>query len=300
MELKPSALAGWVLLFVLLFLCLMNVILSLASPYLVAPAQYVLIIALDVFAFGIPTLFLTRYRPLQGLADMRVKPLRGSQIGFTVSAALALTFLSVFASMLTSIKSGVVTAAPEGYYVSISAVPMPLVWLAIAVVPAIFEELLMRGALFSLYERRGTLTAILMTSLAFSLLHGYPDSLLPALISGIGYGLLVYVTGSIFAPMIAHLINNTYSIFTTWAAGNASFLPYWDYFLSANVILFFLFLYIALRFLENLMHEERVALFEKSRARFSVSLTGAMNYTGFILFVSLFLFRLAYLILFEY
>ncbi len=83
---------------------------------------------------------------------------------------------------------------------------------AIAVLAPTVEELFFRGYVFNAYLRsKGTITAYVATSLAFSLIHG-----LPALFVAIfGTGLILAYsyrrTGTIIAPIFAHVANNAFA-----------------------------------------------------------------------------------------
>ncbi len=108
-----------------------------------------------------------------------------------------------------------------------------VILLITAVSPAIFEELLMRGVLFSglsntdrgEVRKKTVIFAILVSSLLFAIPHG-EIRLLPGMtVAAIGYSYIVYKTGSIYLPMLLHFFNNftsfikmryTYSDFSTF------------------------------------------------------------------------------------
>lgn len=82
--------------------------------------------------------------------------------------------------------------------------------LLIAVLPAIFEELLFRGALQQILERwtrRGWL-AILLASILFSAIHLSWYGFLPRLALGILLGTVFYYTRNIWYSIAMHLLNN--------------------------------------------------------------------------------------------
>jgi hypothetical protein len=105
------------------------------------------------------------------------------------------------------------------------------IW-AIAIAP-VLEELVFRGAIQGTLERRaGVVLAILLTTIAFALLHGRPRVLPLYLFLGFAFGFAVYVTGSIWAGVILHAANNAAAMIgaglqevsatqveTVWSAG---------------------------------------------------------------------------------
>ncbi|MGI6778304.1 MAG: CPBP family intramembrane glutamic endopeptidase [Acetivibrionales bacterium] len=78
----------------------------------------------------------------------------------------------------------------------------------IAVSPAICEELLHRGIMLSAYEKRGTMKALVYTSIFFGIFHFDITNLLGPIFLGLLIGYYVFKTNSIFAGMIAHFMNN--------------------------------------------------------------------------------------------
>lgn len=89
----------------------------------------------------------------------------------------------------------------------------------IAVLPAIFEETVMRGILFSGYRSLGALKASLATGLLFGMLHLNPQQFLYAFCVGILFCVLVHRTGSIFSSIIPHFIINATSVVGIFSAG---------------------------------------------------------------------------------
>jgi membrane protease YdiL (CAAX protease family) len=89
------------------------------------------------------------------------------------------------------------------------AVPF-LPWLAVTGLVATAEEVVLRGALFDVTERiGGPATAILVTSLAFAIMHVPfygPHVLLLDLGVGLALGGLRLLTGGVRAPAVAHVV----------------------------------------------------------------------------------------------
>jgi sodium transport system permease protein len=88
--------------------------------------------------------------------------------------------------------------------------PLPLwvVWLVIAVTPAICEELLFRGLIFSGLRRLGAWPAVLLSALLFGLAHASIYRLLPTMVLGLILGLVRWRSGSVVPGMVMHAVNN--------------------------------------------------------------------------------------------
>jgi len=94
--------------------------------------------------------------------------------------------------------------------------PSDLIWniIMFGLLPAIGEELFFRGALFSIlreWTKRTNLT-IFITAFLFSAIHLQFYGFLPRFLLGLGFGYLFYFTGSLWAPMLAHFVNNTLAV----------------------------------------------------------------------------------------
>lgn len=79
---------------------------------------------------------------------------------------------------------------------------------AIAVQPAVFEELLFRGAALHGYRSLGPKKALLMSALMFAMLHMNLQQALYAFLLGSIFAFMVQRTGSIFASMLPHFLIN--------------------------------------------------------------------------------------------
>jgi sodium transport system permease protein len=88
--------------------------------------------------------------------------------------------------------------------------PMPLwlILLAVAVTPAICEELFFRGVVLSGLRSLGQWPAISVSAVLFAVAHASIYRLLPTLVLGLALGYLVWKTGSILTSMLVHAMNN--------------------------------------------------------------------------------------------
>ena len=87
--------------------------------------------------------------------------------------------------------------------------PAWLIVLSIVVAAPIFEELSFRGAILSGYAAaKRTGAACIVTGLMFGLFHANLPQLLPAGVLGFFLAYIVLKTGSIFAGLIFHALNN--------------------------------------------------------------------------------------------
>lgn len=128
---------------------------------------------------------------------------------FTVGFSLALGWLLQCAG------------APESnewmLQIAASAREHPSVLIGLVLFAPIAEEFLFRGFLFRGWEesRLGVVGTILFTSVTWALIHGQYDvyGLIFIFALGVVLGVARWKTGSIYAPILIHLVNNAFAMF---------------------------------------------------------------------------------------
>lgn len=88
--------------------------------------------------------------------------------------------------------------------------------LVIAVLPAIIEEAVFRGVILNGIKEAGTLRAVLLSGVLFSLFHQNPAQTPYQLICGCLFALLALRSGSIFVPVVMHFFNNAFILSATF------------------------------------------------------------------------------------
>ncbi len=86
--------------------------------------------------------------------------------------------------------------------------PMLLGLISAAILPAIFEELLFRGAILQGARPFGDTFAILISALAFTLCHTTVPQLIPALAAGLLFGFFAVFSDSLLVPIVIHCVYN--------------------------------------------------------------------------------------------
>lgn len=91
----------------------------------------------------------------------------------------------------------------------------------IAVMAGVGEELLFRGALQRILEKmtRNHHVVIWVAAILFSAIHLQFYGFIPRMLMGAYFGYLLYMTGSIWVPVAAHLGNNAFVVTAGYALG---------------------------------------------------------------------------------
>lgn len=110
----------------------------------------------------------------------------------------------------------------------LASAPIGGVILILALLPAISEELVFRGFLFSgLQRNNGHLRAILATSLLFGLSHGVLQQSITATIMGLLLGWIAYKTGGVVCSIVFHFVHNAISMLLATHGSRGDAVPSW-------------------------------------------------------------------------
>lgn len=111
------------------------------------------------------------------------------------------------------------------YMMILDGVPFGVALLLIALTPAICEELMFRGYLFTAARQKmSLLRAVLLVSLLFGISHMSLIKLLPTMVIGMLLAYAMYSANSIFISAIMHFMNNALSVVILYYGDNIPFL----------------------------------------------------------------------------
>lgn len=120
-------------------------------------------------------------------------------------------FTSYFDSFIEAI-SGFELKMPETPDPNKAFLDIFLYFLSTAAVPALVEELIMRGIIMQPLRRYGDWFAILASSMIFGLMHCNLLQIPFAFFAGIAIGYAVITTGSVWTGVLIHFCNNAFSV----------------------------------------------------------------------------------------
>jgi sodium transport system permease protein len=149
------------------------------------------------------------------------------------SGALALVLHPTY-SVLASIigyeyKLGEETVAfLRQFDLILAAAPIWFVLLVMALIPAVCEELVFRGFIFSGLQRdSGHVRAVLLSALLFGLSHGVLQQTITASLVGLLLGWIAYRTGGVGCTIIFHFVHNTISMLIATCSSRGDMVPEW-------------------------------------------------------------------------
>ena len=166
----------------------------------------------------------------------------------------------------------------------------------IAIIPAIAEEFVFRGAILNLLKPYGKKFAILASSLLFGLLHGNVDQFIFAFLIGLYFAYIAYETESIIPSIIMHFLNNFLSLINTvYKSNNEISFILSEFALIAGIVGFIFFISMLFKNSKKLKVSN---IFKKNKREKDIKFSDKVN--AFIFNPGMILFLFASLIIFYF
>lgn len=97
----------------------------------------------------------------------------------------------------------------SSYFPDLSGWKVVPAFIVIAILPAVFEEIMFRGLLLNCNENgMGSVRAIFVTGFCFSLFHASPEQTVYQFIAGCAFAFIAVRSGSLLPSILMHFINN--------------------------------------------------------------------------------------------
>ncbi len=185
------------------------------------PSQYMVLLLSQVCTIFLPVVVYTMAKNVDVKGFFRIHRLSGKN----VLLVLGLSFCGQFIGQLLN---AVVLFILVKCNIPLQENPLPVpqnvrdfmtAVLVLALMPAVFEELLMRGVVIRGYEKRGTKTAAVLSAFLFGIMHLDVKNLLATIFMGLLLAYVVIKTGSILASILMHFTNNLLAVVGYMLAG---------------------------------------------------------------------------------
>lgn len=163
----------------------------------------------------IPVLIFILMHKERFVKNIRIRRLKASTtfllVIFTVTITPVMSFINSISLLFSdNVIGGTITGITEKS-------PMLVGVLAVALLPAVCEEVAYRGLFYSEYSRISSKKAILLSGLMFGMLHMNINQFMYAAAMGMVFALVVEATDSIYSTMIIHFISNGISVLAMYA-----------------------------------------------------------------------------------
>jgi len=167
---------------------------------------------IQLFVFLLPTAFYCAVGKISFTDSIKIR--------FSISAVPLLLIGTAVYFLGTAIMKYIGFYFLDGAYVNTPGVisasvygsdDIPLI-ICMAILPAVLEEMVFRGILLEEYRSYGEVTAVLMTSLCFTMIHFSLENFLYYLFAGVIFGIITFATDSCVPAIILHTLNNVISL----------------------------------------------------------------------------------------
>ena len=121
--------------------------------------------------------------------------------------------------------------------------------------PALCEELLIRGVALSEYSRYGVSISVIMTSIIFALFHGNALTIPSLFVAGVFYAVLTHLFKSVWPSIICHIINNAIALYVSANSDYIAYLLTDIIFVVAIVCALFIIMFVTLKLTEGIIDD---------------------------------------------
>lgn len=289
MDRKLTGYAGWLVFIPMLFL---SVFYLLTTGFLTEDTTgigSILCVGISVLiAFGGTRLCANFFRPMRG--EVKLRPFRTSRVytQFVLWVSLATALGVVFINLLISIFSSAPFWGLGGLYPMLAEnIAVHPFWglILLAILPAVVEELLLRGLVFPICETESTAAAVFYSALIMPLLYVYPQAAMGGLVIGAVCAILAYMTDSLWAAVSVHLCCRVALWLCDLAVRNEKVMAWSGIVVCILLFLFFICIYRVLRTYEGLMRDELIHPAKVGEPDAMLNLRNLFVTVGFGLFV---------------
>jgi membrane protease YdiL (CAAX protease family) len=229
-----------------------------------------LILTCIVFIISIylPYLILKAYLPKNDEVDNKSKEKskeerKSSIINSVKYIVLSIPFISViqmicsFAIEKIGITSDITDAM--GLFNYSGKLSTILLFLEIAILPAIFEELFIRKGVYGIIRDKGVIFASIVSAVIFATIHMNFSQFIFAFLIGILFAIVREKTGKLYPTMILHLLNNGFAVIDALFYDHMTFMQIFTYIqIALNAVGFCILIYMLYKKFMELKDKESI------------------------------------------
>ena len=240
------------LLIVLGFLCLLDVL----SGYILKNITNLHKILIYAVIFIIPIFLYIRLNRYKTKTVLKLNHVKIKHFPFIILFALSVSIICALINAgCAAVLSNFWNINIPTSTVSFSSDNPAVVVLTHVLLPAVCEELLIRGIALSEYEKYGVSVSVLLTAVVFSLFHGSVVTFVSLFVAGVFYAVLTHLFKSVWPAVICHIINNALAVYLNYNADFIKYLADDAIFVIILAVVVFIILYVTLRLTENVIDD---------------------------------------------
>ena len=172
-----------------------------------------------VLVLFVPFVFYLLFTRQTHRAVLKWKPLGKTNALLVIGITIAII---PFLSIVSRLSAFVFFPVINEYMMDITSYPIWFSLFTVAVLPALFEEFLFRGALYAEFEQLPIKKIALITGLFFGIMHLNFHQSIYAGLMGILYAYILFYTQTIWAPILMHFANNSIAVAFAYATPHSA------------------------------------------------------------------------------
>jgi len=150
----------------------------------------------------------TEFFEIKPLKFLEIIPIRKIKVRDVFLIILIVIFQFPLSNLLNEFGKSIFGNHTQSFGVLSEKTDFLIFMLALVIFGPILEELLIRGFVLHQFRPYNPVFAIIITTVAFSVMHGNSQQALYTLSSSIVYTIVTFATGSILASILAHVLHN--------------------------------------------------------------------------------------------
>lgn len=198
------------LLAVILIQSVFGVAVTFLMPNAALNQNVIAVSCVFILSFLIPIMILKGYidMPKTKKYVKKSSKEKGQIVSYTLMGMAAMYVIGFVVELILEKIKVNPTMIENALYFDNSYLGYILFFIEIAILPAIFEELLFRKVMLNGAKKYGTVFSIIFTAVMFGLIHMNIPQAINAVFIGIVFAYVAIKTGSIIPSMILHFVNN--------------------------------------------------------------------------------------------
>ena len=272
---KESSKKGLILGFAVILLIILQVIGGLIVTTFMTPisqkitfmsqGSIYLILMCVVFALSIylPYLILRAYLPKENKKEETREEKKKSLIKSIKYIIVSIPIISVIQMIcsfaIDKIGIGADVTDALGLFNYSGKLATILLFMQIAILPAIFEELFIRKGVFGILRGKRPIFACIVSALIFATIHMNISQFIFAFLVGILFGIVREKTGKLYPTMILHFVNNGFAVIQILFYDHMTFMQIFTYgIIALNAIGFCILIYMLYKKVMELKDKESI------------------------------------------
>jgi membrane protease YdiL (CAAX protease family) len=249
---QVSGRVAGLLFFVLLLLCTLN----LLPPSIMKHLTNLHKILLYLVIFILPMLIYIKTNRYKISNALNLHHVKVKYLPFIILFGISTSVICMLINMgsLAILENFGIQKLPTSTVNFVSPTPAVTILTSI-IMPAVCEELLIRGVALTEYGKYGVAVSVFITSLVFSLFHGSVVNLVSLFVAGIFYAVITYLFKSVWPAIFCHAINNALAVYINHNLEYIKYLFDDTIFVIILIAAVFVILLITLKLTENVVDE---------------------------------------------